>query len=149
VLHLHQILKRGEYRLLFSSRRRQRPGAKGPAKELIDAVVEMKPRNPSWGCPRIGQQIALACGVDIDKDVVRRILSVPYLPESDSGSRSWLTFLGPRRDSLWSCELFGCESATLRTHWVLVVLDQFTRRIIGLGVPAGRVDGASLLLRNP
>jgi hypothetical protein len=78
------------------------------------------------------------------RDVVRRILSVPYLPESDAGGRWWLTFLGPRKNSLWSCDLFGCESARLRTHWVLVVLDQFTRRIIGLGVPAGRVDGALL-----
>jgi hypothetical protein len=28
--------------------------------ELIDAVVEMKRRNPNGGCPRIVQQIALA-----------------------------------------------------------------------------------------
>ncbi len=32
-----------------------RPGPKGPAKEVIDAVVEMKRRNPSWGCPRIAE----------------------------------------------------------------------------------------------
>src|SRR5215467_6140364 len=36
----------------------------------------MKRRNPNWGSPRIGQQIALAFGVAIDKDMVRRILSV-------------------------------------------------------------------------
>jgi hypothetical protein len=36
-----------------------------------------------------------------------------------------------------------CESATLRTHWVLVVMDQFTRRIVGLGVQGGIVDGAA------
>ena len=94
-------------------------------------------RNPSWGRPRIAQQIALAFGVEIDKDVVRRILSVHYRPESDSGGPSWLTFLGHMQDSLWSCDLFQCESATLRTHWVLVVMDQFTRRIIGFGVHSG------------
>jgi transposase InsO family protein len=38
------------------------------------------------------------------------------------------------KDSLWSMDLFQCESATLRTHWVLVVMDQYTRRIIGFGV---------------
>jgi hypothetical protein len=27
---------------------------------LVRAVVEMKQRNPNWGCPRIAQQIALA-----------------------------------------------------------------------------------------
>jgi len=48
------------------------------------------------------------------------------------------------KDSLWSMDLFSCESATLRTHWVLVVMDQYTRRIIGFGVHAGKVDGVSL-----
>src|SRR4029450_11163098 len=29
------------------------------------------------------------------------------------------------------------------THWVLVVMDQFTRRIVGFGVHAGVVDGGA------
>ena len=144
LLHLHSLLRKRKYRLLFSPERRHRPGPKGPKKDLIDAVVAMKRRNPRWGCPRIAQQIALAFGVEIDKDVVRRILSVHYRPESDSGGPSWLTFLGHTKDSLWSCDLFRCESATLRTHWVLVVMDQFTRRIIGFGVHGGIVDGVAL-----
>jgi transposase InsO family protein len=41
-------------------------------------------------------------------------------------------------------DLFRCESATLRTHWVLVVMDQYTRRILGFGVHAGTVDGVAL-----
>ena len=44
-------------------------------------------------------------------------------------------------------DLFRCESATLRTHWVLVVMDQYTRRIIGFGVHAGTVDAAASLCR--
>jgi len=144
LLYLHNVLKKRKYCLLFTPKRRRRPGPQGPKKELIDAVVAMKRRNPNWGCPRIAQQIALAFGVEIDKDVVRRILSVHYRPESDSGGPSWLTFLGHMKDSLWSCDLFQCESATLRTHWVLVVMDQFTRRIIGFGVHSGVVDGVAL-----
>jgi putative transposase len=144
LLHLHSVLRKRKYRLLFSPGRGRRPGPKGPERELIDAVVAMKRRNPNWGCPRIAQQIALAFGVEIDKDVVRRLLSLHYRPESDSGGPSWLTFLGHMKDSLWSCDLFRCESATLRTYWVLVVMDQFTRRIIGFGVHSGIVDGVAL-----
>ena len=144
LLHLHSLLRKRKYRLLFSPQRGRRPGPKGPSQELIDAVVAMKRRNPSWGCPRIAQQIALAFGVEIDKDVVRRILSAHYRPASDSAGPSWLTFLGHMKDSLWSCDLFRCESATLRTHWVLVVMDQFTRRIIGFGVHSGAMDGVAL-----
>jgi len=146
LLHFHHALTKRKYRMLFSSRRGCRPGPKGPAKELIDAVVEMKRRNPTWGCPRIAQQITLAFGVDIDKDVVRRILGKHYRPESGSGGPSWLTFIGQAKDSLWSADLFRCESLSLRTHWVLVVMDQFTRRIIGFGIHRGTVDGPSLCL---
>jgi hypothetical protein len=38
-------------------------------------------------------------------------------------------------------DLFRCESATLKSHWVMVVIDQFTRRIIGFAVHAGDCDG--------
>jgi transposase InsO family protein len=144
LLHLHSLLCRRKYRLLFSPKRGHRPGPKGPRQELIHAVIEMKRRNPNWGCPRIAQQIALAFGVEIDKDVVRRVLSIHYRPELDAGGPSWLTFLGHTKDSLWSCDMFRCESATLRTHWILVVMDQFTRRIIGFGAHSGIVDGVAL-----
>jgi transposase InsO family protein len=34
----------------------------------------------------------------------------------------------------------------LRTHWVLVVMDHYTRRIIGFGIHAGVVNGEALCL---
>ena len=49
-----------------------------------------------------------------------------------------------RRISLWSIDLFRCESAILRSHWVLVVMDHYTRRIVGFGIHAGTVDGRAL-----
>jgi len=55
-----------------------------------------------------------------------------------------LTFIGHTKDSLWSVDLFRCESITLKTHWVLVVMDHFTRRIIGFAVHVGPVDGMAL-----
>ena len=74
ILNFHRTLRQRKYRLLFSPKRR-RTGPKGPPKDLVDAIVDMKRRNPRWGCPRIAQQIALAFAVDIDKDVVRRVLA--------------------------------------------------------------------------
>ncbi len=114
LLGLHRALKNRKYCLLFSSKHRRKPGPNGPNKELIDAVVQMKQRNPTWGCPRIAQQIALAFDIPIDKDVVRRILASHYRPKKDSGGPSWLTLIGHMKDSLWSIDLFRCESATLR-----------------------------------
>ena len=84
---------------------------------------------------RIAQQIAHAFGVDIDKDVVRRVLAKHYRPgDSGADGPSWLTFIAHTKDSLWSMDLFRCESILLHSHWALVVMDVLTRRIIGFGV---------------
>ena len=144
LLKFHRLLKQRKYRLLYSAGRRGKPGPKGPSPELIQAIVELKQRNPRFGCPRIAQQINKAFGTTIDKDVVRRILAIHYRPIPGCGGPSWLTFLGHTKDSLWSIDLFRCESILLKSHWVLVVMDQFTRRIIGFGIHAGDVDGIAL-----
>jgi putative transposase len=141
LLKLHRLLKQRNYRLLYSAGRKGKPGPKGPSPELIQAIVELKRRNPRFGCPRIARQINKAFGADIDKDVVRRILATHYRPDPDGRGPSWLTFLGHTKDSLWSIDLFRRESILLQSHWLLVVMDQFTRRIIGSGVHAGGVDG--------
>jgi len=100
LLKFHKALVDRKYRLLFSSyARRGKPGPKGPPPERIAAIVEMKRRNPAFGCLRIAQQISHAFGIEIDKDVVRRILAKHYRPNNsgDNGS-SWLTFIGHARD---------------------------------------------------
>ena len=63
----------------------------GRRKRLIDAVVAMKRRNPRWGCPRIAQQIVLAFGVEIDKDVFAA--SWCSLPIGVEFGRSFLAYV--------------------------------------------------------
>ena len=139
------MLKRRKYRLLYTARRKGKPGPKGPSQELIEAILELKRRNTRFGCPRIAQEINKAFGLNIDKDVVRRVLAAHYRPGPGSGNGpSWLTFIGHLKDSLWSIDLFRCESILLNTYWVLAVMDQFTRRIVGFGIYAGDFAGAAL-----
>jgi transposase InsO family protein len=88
--------------------------------------------------------LAKTFGLDLDKDVVRRVLATHYRPDRRDDGPSWLTLLGHTKDSLWSLDLFRTESILLRSHWVLVVMDQFTRRIVGFGVQAVAVDGPAL-----
>jgi transposase InsO family protein len=144
ILGFHCTLVRWKCRLLFSPKCRGRPGPKGPTAELIAAIVAMKRRNPRWGCPRITQQIGLSFGIDIDKDVVRRVLARHYHPKAGGDGPSWLTFMGNIKDSLWSLDMFRCESLSLRSHWLLLVMDQYTRRMIGFGVHAGNLDGITV-----
>ena len=59
---------------------------------------------------------------------------------------SWLSFVGHTTDSLWSVDLWRGASIVLQRDWVRVVMDQFTRRLVGFGVRRGPVDAPSLCL---
>src|ERR1700682_6604061 len=130
-----------KYRLLYSPRKRRRPGPKGPSKDLIGAVIEMKRRNPRFGCRKIAEQISKAFAIETNKDVVRRTLPQRYRPVPSSDGPSWLTVIGHAKDSLWSVDFFRCESILLKSYWIMIVMDVFTRRIIGFGVAAADLDG--------
>ena len=140
-VRFHQALVRRKYRLLYACKPRAKPGPKGPSAELIAAVVEMKRRNPRFGCLKVAQQIAYAFGVEVNKDVVRRILQQHYARLPHGNGPSWLTALAHAKDSLWSLDLFRCESILLRSCWVMVIIDVFTRRFVGFAVERGDVDG--------
>jgi putative transposase len=145
LLGFHQALVRRKYQRLFSSSPGPRkPGPKGPDQALIQAIVELKARNPRFGCPRIARIISQTFGVDLDKNVVHRVLAKHYHPAPGGKGPSWLSFIGHTTDSLWSVDLFRCESIVLRSYWVLVVMDQFTRTLVGVGVHRGTITGADI-----
>jgi len=104
----------------------------------------MKRRNPRLGCRKIAEQISSAFGLAINKDVVRRIIIQYYRTAPGGDGPSWFSVIGQARDSLWSVDLFRCESILLQSYWVMVVMDIFTRRIIGFGVAAANLDGPSV-----
>ena len=144
ILSFHRALVKRKYRLLFTPKNRGKPGPIGPSPKLISAIVEMKRRNPRFGYQRIAEQISLVFDIELDKDVVRRVLAKHYRPATGSNGPSWLTFLGHSKDSLWSVDLFRCESWILKSHWVMVVMDQFSRQIVGFAVHAGVLDGPTV-----
>ena len=131
----HRLLVQRKYRWLFSSLRMLKPGPKGPSPELVAAIVAMKQKNPRMGCPQIAAQISHAFDIDIDKDVVRRVLAkhLHQYPFENDGP-SWLAFLAQMKVSLWSIDFFHAESINLRTFVVMVILDVYSRRIIGFAI---------------
>jgi transposase InsO family protein len=144
IMSFHRALVRRKYQLLFTSKRRGKPGPKGPSPELIAAICEMKRRNPSFGYQRIAQQLSLVLDTEVDKDLVRRVLARHFHPNPGNRNSSWLTFIGHTKASLWSLDFFRCESLVLKSHWVMVVMDQYTRRIVGIAVNAGPLDGPTI-----
>jgi len=141
ILAFHKSLVKRKYSLLYSNKKKIVPDRKSQDQALIDLVIDMNNRNPLFGYGRISMQIFEAFGISISRFAVGRILrkNKHNLPSGDGPS--WLTFMGHVKDSLWSVDQFRCESALLKSHWVMVVMDQFTRRIVGFAVHAGDCDG--------
>ncbi|MBX3306230.1 MAG: DDE-type integrase/transposase/recombinase [Nitrospira sp.] len=75
---------------------------------------------------------------------MRRVLAMHVRPESDHHRPSWLTFIGHIKDSLWRVDLFRCESLLLTSHWVMVMMDVCTRRLIEFSAAAADIDGVSV-----
>ncbi len=129
------------YHRLFSSQKNEKPGPKGPSDDLVRVIVEFRRRNARFGCPRIAQQINKAFGLNIDKDVVRRVLAKHYHPEHYDGGPSWLTFFRhTTAESLWSIALFQCKSILRIILSSLLAIGQCTRRIIGYGIAGCHSD---------
>ena len=86
LLTFHKALGKRKYLRLFSSHSKNKPGPKGPNSDLIKAIVQIKQRNPRYGCPRIALIITNTFGIEINKDVVRRVLMKYYHPRPGDGS---------------------------------------------------------------
>ena len=143
LLAFHKSLVNRKYSRLYSNKTKRNPGREPQDQALIDLVIEMKAHNPSFGYGRIAMQIFEAFGIEISRFTVGRILRKNKHKLPPGGGPSWLTIIGHMKDSLWSVDLFRCESIMLKSHWVMVVLDQYTRRIIGFAVHAGDCDGVA------
>ena len=65
----------------------------------------------------------------------RRRVAKPSVEEPDAAE--------PARPDLWGARVSNDPGLPDR-HWVLVVMDQYTRRIVGFGIHAGIVDGRAL-----
>jgi putative transposase len=89
-------------------------------------------------------QITNMFGVTINKDIVRRVLGKHYKPTSTDDGPSWLTFIDHAKDSLWSIDFFRTESIHVKSHWVMVMIDQFTRLILGFSVHQGHLSGIDI-----
>lgn len=143
LLSLYRALVKKKYSRLFSNKGRRKAGRKGPSKEMIRFIVEIKEKNPRYGCPKIAMLASNVLGKKIDKETVRRILLKHFKPTPGSGP-SWLSPIGNAPNKLFSLDLFRVESVFLRTYWVMLVMDQFSRRIIGFAVHVGQPNGGDI-----
>jgi putative transposase len=85
-----------------------------------------------------------AFGIQLDKGVIKHVLDKTYHPSDNNHGPSWLTFLGNLKDSLWSVDFFRLESTSLKSHWIMLIMDQFSRRIIGFAIYDSDLNGTAI-----
>ncbi len=145
LIKFHKFFVSRKYRSLFTKKNYKKPGRKGPSQKIIDLVLKYKALNPRFGYLRIAMQISNQFGIEISSDTVRRIIHKFHKPDPNKNNGpSWLSFFGHTKDSLWSIDFFRTESINLKSYCVMVIMDQFTRRIIGFAINNGDLDGPSI-----
>ncbi len=139
LLKFHKALVERKYKLLHSNKGNKKPGRKGPTPKMVQLIIDIKQRNPRYGYRRIAMQVYQSFGITISSFAVGRIIRKHHIlfPSGNNNGPSWLTFIDNTADSLWSIDFFKCESITLKTHTVMAVIDQYSRRLIGISVHAG------------
>jgi putative transposase len=141
IIALHRWLVGRKYSKLFGQTgKRGRPPI---AKAIRELIVEIKVLNPMFGCPQIASLVFDRTGICVSDETVRRILAKPR-PGTKGDGPSWLSFIGAQADSLWSIDFFRTESILLKSHWILVVMDQYSRKIVGFATVKGAVSGVDL-----
>lgn len=109
-----------------SSRRRGRPG-KDP--ELIQLIRWMWVANPTWGSPRIRDEL-VKLGLEASTATIRK-----YRPKSRRpASQGWRTFLRNHAGAMAAMDFFVVPTVTCRLLYVLIVITHEPRKVIHFNI---------------
>ena len=88
ILAFHNALVKRKYSKLYSNKTQKKAGRKPQDQTLIELVIEMKKRNPTFGYGRISMQIYESFGITISRFAVGRIIrkNKHKLPTGDGPS---------------------------------------------------------------
>ena len=115
---------RAGFRLYWRWRSRHNEGRPPIDRKLISLIREMWTVNPTWGSPRIRDELS-KLGLHVSDSTIRK-----YRPKSRrSTSQTWTTFLRNHAAQIVSVDFFTVPTVTFRLLFVFVVLAHDRRRI--------------------
>ena len=130
LLCFHHALVKRKYRLLYGPRKQPVPRTQRSVKGTHWRGYRDEAAKPSLRLPQ-------DCRANIRKHSQSgsiKISSDAYSSSTTDRCRAVMVLRGSpssgtSKDSLWSVDFFRCESILLKSYWVMVVMDVFTRRI--------------------
>ena len=120
--------QRAGWRMFWRWKSRQR-GRSGKDPALIQLIRQMWALNPTWGSPRIRDELA-KLGLQASTATIRK-----YRPKSRrQPSQSWRTFLQNYAAAIAAMDFFVVPTVTARLLYVLVVMRHERRKIIHFNI---------------
>jgi len=121
--------QRAGFRMFWRWMSRHRTGRPGKNRELIQLIRRMWSVNPTWGSPRIRDELA-KLGLEVSTATIRK-----YRPKSRRRpSQSWWTFLQNHAGAMAAMDFFVVPTITFRLLYVLIVITHERRKIVHFNI---------------
>jgi transposase InsO family protein len=120
---------RAGFRLFWRWKSRCRDGRPSADRELIQLIHRMWQANPTWGSPRIRDELAKS-GLQVSDSTIRK-----YRPRRPrSSSQSWKTFLHNHTQQIVAIDFFTVPTAAFRVLFVFIVLAHERRTVLHFAI---------------
>jgi transposase InsO family protein len=121
--------QRSGFRLFWRWKSRHRGGRPRKDAELIELIRRMWAVNPTWGSPRIRDELA-KLGLAASTATIRK-----FRPKCRRRpSQSWRTFLQNHAGAIAAMDFFVVPTVTFRLLYVLVVITHERRKVIHFNI---------------
>jgi len=113
-------------------------GRRPASQEVRDLIYRMAADNPSWGAPRIHDEL-LMLGFEVSERTVSRWMK--RAPRNPEPAKRWLAFLRNHREAIAAMDFFTVPTITFGVLYCLFVIGHDRRRILHFNVtkhPASR-----------
>ena len=121
--------QRAGFRMFWRWKSRPRGGRPGKDSALIELIRRMWAVNPTWGSPRIRDELA-KLGLEASTATIRK-----YRPKSGRPpSQSWRTFLQNHAGAIAALDFFVVPTVTFHLLYVLVVITHERRKVVHFNI---------------
>ena len=121
--------QRAGFRLFWRGKSGRRSGRPGKDPELVRLIRQMWTANPTWGSPRIRDELA-KLGLHASTATIRK-----YRPKSrHRPSQGWRTFLRNHAGTLAAMDFLVVPTVTCRLLYVLLVITHERRKVVHFNI---------------
>ena len=113
------------FRHFWTQKSRRRNGRPELDREVRALIRKMSTSNPTWGAPRIRNELA-KIGINVSRSTVAKYMIRHRKPPSPT----WRAFLDNHVKDLVSLDFFVVPTATFRVLFVLLILAHDRRRVL-------------------